>query len=429
LHIVIIGNGISGTTAARHARKRNPNCHITVVADEADYFFSRTALMYVFMGHMRLQDTEPYEKAFWSRSNINLRRARVCHFDFERKILITAEGDGIHYDKLVLALGSVPLLPEWPGRDLHGVQGFYHLWDLEQLERHTARMQLQGPKSPALVVGGGLIGVELAEMLHARRIEVVWMIREPGFWSGSLTPEESAAVHRHVRRHGIDLRLNTTLSAIQADASGSHCGAVVTTDGSVQACSFVGAAVGVRPNIGALAGSGIALDRGVLVDEYLQTSIPDVYAAGDCAELRDPEPGRRAIEPLWYTGRLMGQALGQTLVGHPTRYSPGVWFNSAKFFDLEYQGYGEVSPKPVQGQQALFWAHPDGERSIRIHYRADSGAVTGFSLLGIRFRHETCDRWINQGCNIKDVLLQLDEACFDEEFSIRYGKMLRNALL
>lgn len=399
-----------------------------MIADEADYFFSRTALMYVFMGHMRLQDTVPYEKGFWSKNNIQLRRTRVVRFDFERKMLCTTEGDAVRYDKLVLALGSVPLMPEWPGCDFQGVQGFYHLWDLEQLERNTDRMLQSGLMLPAVVVGGGLIGVELAEMLHARRIEVVWMIREPGFWSGSLTPEESAVVHRHVRRHGIDLRLNTALSAIQADVSGSHCGAVVTTDGSVQPCHFVGAAVGVRPNIGALTGSGIALNRGILVDEYLQTSIPDVYAAGDCAELRDPDPGRRAIEAVWYTGRLMGQALGQTLAGHPTRYSPGVWFNSAKFFDVEYQGYGAVSPAPAKGQHALYWAHPDGARSIRIQYQEDSGAVTGFSLLGIRLRHEVCDRWINQRVNIKEVLMHLDEACFDEEFSARYGNMLRNAL-
>lgn len=384
--------------------------------------------MYVFMGHMRLQDTEPYEKAFWSKNRITLWRTRVVHFDFEQKMLSTPDGK-IAYDKLVLALGSVPIIPEWPGFTLHGVQGFYHLSDLEQLERYTARLLQPNQKMPAVVVGGGLIGVEIAEMLHARHLEVIWLIRESGFWSGSLTQAESDTVHRHVRRHGVDLRLHSNLTAIHADASGNQCGAVATSDGAILSCGFVGVAVGVRPNVDALAGSGIALGKGILVDGYLQTSIPDVYAAGDCAELRDPEPGRRRVEALWYTGRLMGQVLGKTLTGHQTRYNPGIWFNSAKFFDLEYQGYGEVSPVPAPGHRALYWAHPDGARSIRIHYREDSGAVTGFSLLGIRFRHETCDRWINQGAHIKNVLLQLDEASFDPEFSRRYGNMLRNALL
>ena len=109
-------------------------------------------------------------------------------------------------------------------------------------------------------------------------------------------------------------------------------------------CQFVGLTVGVSPNIDFLKNSGIETKRGVLVNEYLQTNVPDVYALGDCVERTYDLPGRKTIEQVWYTGRMMGEVVAQTICGEKTKYEPGPWFNSAKFFNIEYQTYGNVWP-------------------------------------------------------------------------------------
>ena len=104
----------------------------------------------------------------------------------------------------------------------------------------------------------------------------------------------------------------------------------------------MGLTVGVSPNIDFIKESGLVIHRGIVVNEYLQTSVEEVYALGDCVELSAPNPGRRPVEAVWYTGRIMGQTVAKTICGEPTKYNPGIWFNSAKFFDIEYQVYGDI---------------------------------------------------------------------------------------
>lgn len=407
--VVIIGNGIAGITAARHIRKRSDD-EIIVVSAESDYFFSRTALMYVYMGHMTFEETKPYEDRFWDRNRIQRLRARVEVIEPGRKRLRLAGGRTLAYDVLVIASGSCSNRFGWPGQDLPGVQGLYSIQDLEAMQRDTANIDR------AVVVGGGLIGVEAAEMLASRGIGVTFLVREAAWMDFAFSAEESAMIGCHIVKHGIDLRLSTELERILPGVDGRAC-AVVTRSGEELACAFVALTVGVHPNIDFVAGSGVACDRGILVDERLQTSLDSVYAIGDCAQVRDPRPGRSAVEPVWYTGRAMGQTVARTICGRPTAYDPGIWFNSAKFLDLEWQVYGKVSPEPPDGEAGLYWEHPSGGKSLRIQYRLADHAVLGFNLMGIRYRHETCERWIRRGTPLPQVLESLGEANFDPEFS------------
>ena len=141
MHIVILGNGVAGIAAARRIRQQS-NFPITIVADESDYFFSRTALMYVFMGQMRLKDLHPYPESFWPQNNIRLLRARVSSLDTTNKSLLLEDGRILAYDKLLLATGSSPAFPEHiPGIHLKGVQGLYHLNDLHTMELAVRNLQ------------------------------------------------------------------------------------------------------------------------------------------------------------------------------------------------------------------------------------------------------------------------------------------------
>ncbi|MDA0974194.1 MAG: FAD-dependent oxidoreductase [Bacteroidetes bacterium] len=414
-HTVIIGNGISGITTARHLRKLDSQRKITVISAETDHFFSRTALMYIYMGHMRYEDTKPYEDFFWSKNRIELKRAYVESIDFQSKHLLMIGGETMAYDQLVLALGSKPNKFGWPGQDLSGVQGLYSYQDLEQLEANTDPYGEPQRVKRAVLVGGGLIGIEMAEMLLTRGIPVTFLVRESHFWGNILPKEESEMIMRHMAEHHIDLRVESELEEILPDESGKVKG-VRIKNGEIIECQLVGLTAGVSPNIGFLKGTELETDRGILVDPFLRTNLPEVYATGDCVQFREPVAGRRALEQVWYTGRIMGETLARTLNGTPLAYQPGHWFNSAKFLDIEYQTYGWVFPEPREGEVHFYWEHQDGKRSIRLNYQKDSLKFIGVNAFGIRLRHDTLDRWLNKEQTADHVISHMRDANFDPEF-------------
>lgn len=409
-HVVIIGNGITGITAARTVRKLRSDVRITVVSGETDYFFSRTALMYVYMGHMTFEDTQPYEDWFWLNNRIELVRAYVDTLDTDARRLTFESGETLAYDSLLLAVGSKYNTFGWPGQDLPGVQGLVSKPDLDLMEENTRGVER------AVVVGGGLIGVEMAEMLHSRGIHVTFLVREAGYMDYLLPPEEAALVGREILRHGIDLRLSTELDRILPGGDG-RVGAVVTSQGEELPCGFVGLTAGVRPNLDLVEGTAVETNRGILVDAFFETNVQDVYAAGDCAEFREPPPGRRPVEQLWYTGRAHGHTVGLTLAGRRTRYTPGVFFNSAKFFDVEYQTYGDVPAELPDHLDSVFWEDPEARRTIRIVFRRTDRAVVGFNLFGVRYRQVVCADWIETETPVDAVLADLGAANCDPEFT------------
>lgn len=413
-HFVIIGNGISGITFARNLRKGDDKARITVISGESPYFFSRTALMYVYMGQMKWEHTQPYEPVFWKKNRIDLIKAWVKTITFESKILVFDSGETLNYDVLVLATGSKPAFFGWPGQDLKGVQGLYTKQDLEAMEAIT-----NVPMERAVVVGGGLIGIELAEMLTYKKIAVTFLVRENRFWEQVLPEAESSLVQKHIREHEIDLRLGTELKEILSDAQG-NVRAVITTSGEEIPCGFVGIATGVIPNVDFLKNTSLMIGKGVKVNSKFESSIPDVYAIGDCAEFEQPPgPGRRNLEQVWYTGRMHGETLAYNFCHEPVAYRPGIWFNSAKFFAIEYQTYGWVQPEPVVGLQDFYWEHQDGKVSFRMSLDQE-GKILGVLNLGFRLRHEFFDKAIREKWSGEKVMQALDKGMFDPEFYAPY---------
>lgn len=413
-HIVIIGNGIAGVSAARHIRKLSDH-KITIISAETDHFFSRTALMYIYMGHMRYEHTKPYEDYFWKKNRIDLLNAYVEKIDTDSKKVRTSEGQSIPYDSLILATGSTPNKFGWPGQDLEGVQGLYSYQDLETLEKNAPNKDVC---NRAVIVGGGLIGIELAEMLRTREIPVTFLVREESFWNGVLPSGESEMLNKHILSHHIDLRLNTNLKEIIADENGRAKSIIIAETGEEIPCNLVGLTAGVSPNVSFLKESTIELGRGIKVNRLLETNIKDVYAIGDCAEQREAIGNRRPIEAVWYTGRMMGETVAQTICGNPIEYKPGHWFNSAKFLDIEYQTYGWVFSEKSKKEEELHfhWMHPDGDKCITVAYHKNSSLFLGINTFGIRMRHKTFDRWLTEKRSVDYVIQNLAEANFDPEF-------------
>ena len=420
-HIVIIGNGIAGVTAARHIRKLSEK-KISIISGETEHFFSRTALMYIYMGHMKYEHTQPYEDWFWKKNRIELKKAWVTQVHPNENKLTFANGETMHYDQLIIASGSKYNKFGWPGEDLKGVQGLYSKQDLELLEENAPDNKIC---KRAVIVGGGLIGIELAEMLSTRKIPVTFLVREHNFWGNVLPESDAQIINNHILEHGIDLRLGVTLKEILPDENGRARAVVVKETNEEIPCDLVGLTAGVTPNIDFLKDSGIELGKGVKVNRYLETNIENIYAIGDCAEQQEPTGNRKSIEQVWYTGRMMGETVAQTLCGNKMPYKPGHWFNSAKFFDIEYQTYGQVTATRQEGESHFHWKHTDGKKGITLAFENHSRKFLGINTLGIRMRHEVFDRWLTEEKTVDEVINHLEKAHFDPEFFQRYEKEIR----
>ena len=409
--IVIIGNGISGVTCARHLRKNN-KVPITIISSETKHFYSRTALMYVYMGHMKYEHIKPYEDWFWEKNKIDLIEDHVTKVDSGKKEITLQNSGSFQYDKLVIASGSISNIPDVKGTKLKNVQALYGMADLKQLEENTKNLK------SAVIVGGGLIGIEMAEMLLSRNIQVTFLVREGLYWGNILPKEEAEMIGSHIKEHHIILRTNEELQEILGDSNGKVY-AIKTKNGEVINCDFVGLTVGVSPNISFLKETTIEVDRGVLVDEFFKTNAADIFAIGDCAQHKRPLPGRKPVEQLWYTGKLHGETLARTLCGEPTTYSPGPWFNSAKFLDIEYQTYGEVNATLQEGQRTFYWQHLKKHIALRAVFNNDN-TIAGVNAMGMRLRHEVLNDWLLKKVNIDHVMKNLSKANFDPEFYKKY---------
>ncbi|MBT0607449.1 NAD(P)/FAD-dependent oxidoreductase [Aequorivita echinoideorum] len=411
-HIVIIGNGIAGVTAARHIRKLSDK-KITIISGESEHFWSRTALMYIYMGHLKYEHTKPYEDWFWKKNRIDLVQDWVKSIDFSEKKCILESGEAIEYSQLIIATGSTTKFHGWRGQESKAVVGMVSLQDLEQIEKYA---QNNDVCKNAVLVGGGLIGVELAEMLHTRKIPVTFLVREKGFWAGTLPQQSADLISREIASHGINLLHEEELAEIFSDESGK-VSSVKTKSGKILPCDFLGICSGVKPNIDWLKNTPLDCDEGILVDRFLKTNQENVYAIGDCAQQREAVRERKSVEAVWYTGRMMGETVAQTICNNPTEWNPGIWFNSAKFFNIEYQTYGRVWNKPKEENSHYHWECETGKRAMDIEFSTSNRKVVGINTFGIRMKHNVWDHWLNSEKTIDFTIENLEKACFDPEFN------------
>ena len=409
MHHVIIGNGVAGITAALTLSQRDSRARITVVSGESDYFISRTALMYAYMDRMNLRDLEPFERKAYDKQRIERVRAWVRDLDASRHVLRLADGRELTYDKLLLATGSVPNRFEWPGLSevKEGAVHFVSLQHLAECERLTPTTR------QAVVVGGGLIGVELVECLVHHGVEVDFLVRESWYWPMALAREEGEIIAGHIRAHGVRLHLEHEVSAVTAAPNGRIAG-IRTNHGLDLPCQMLGICIGVRPATDWLkeVTTPPAIGRGIRITPSFQTPLPDVYAAGDCAEFTRPD-GSPQVEQIWYAAKRQGEQAARAMLGDAVEYRPPLFYNSAKFFEIEYTTVGDVTRLPDDAR-SFFHRLPGPHASIRLIER--NGAVIGFNMLGSRWDHTFFERWIAERRSMADVMPQLHLAQFDVEF-------------
>jgi len=444
MHIVIIGNGVAGIEAALVVRAREPNWPVTIISEESDHFFSRTALMWVVTGQLSHQCIEPHERDLYERLNIERVRARATGLDRSKRQVLLGSGEPVSYDRLLIACGSRPRPAPWDGSDLVGIGSFVTLQDCEWLEyeihdgsshrggpprpdehlassdesspywrRRSARDVRGGPPTAAAVIGGGLIGIEAVEVLRQAKVPVRFFIREDWFWPLALDERESTWIAERMSAHGVEMRLGEEVGSF---AGAGRVETLITSDGEEEPTDLVVVAIGVIPNTGWLHASGLELqERGgaIVVDEHLRTGDPNIFAAGDCAAVQWFD-GTRRPEQLWYTARDQGRVAGRGLLGDGVaEYRRGHWYNSAKLMDIEYTSAGLVNMN-VENERNFFHEERGKVRSTtRIVLSGDR--VVGFNMLGRRWDHTELIRFIEEHRSLEYVLAHLNEAAFDTE--------------
>lgn len=443
MRVVIIGNGVAGIEAALVIKNREPTWDVTVVSEESDNFFSRTALMWVFCGQLSHRDIEPFERDLYANVGLKRCRARAVGVDVDRKrVALAGDLDPLPYDRLLIACGSRARPGPWKGSSLRGVGHFVTMQDMEWLEhevhggpatgrppRPDAHLEATTDDSPyrirkramrkrgrtcraPAVIGGGLIGFEAVEILHAAGLTPHFFVREEWCWPMAIEPRESEWITDRMREHGVKVYLEHEVQEILGGDDRTVRG--IRTDQGEHECDLAVVAIGVVPNTEWLAESDIERDArgGIVVDSGLCTSADEVYAAGDCASVRWFDGSQRP-EQLWYTARDQGRIAGRALLGDRVRYDRGLWYNSAKLMDVEYTTAGLVNMQ-LSGERNFFYEEMGRVRSTtRITLVGDR--VVGFNLFGRRWDHEVLLEWIDQRRSLDWVLDHLHEASFDTE--------------
>lgn len=344
---VIIGTGAAGLAAARTIQESDPTGNLTVVGDDPHGFYSRPGLAYYLTGEAR-------ERQLFLRQGARFRhvKIKVAALHPEAHQIALVGGRCLGYDRLLLATGSLASKITNPGADLRGVVKLDNLEDAKEIVRYA------GKGKAAVVVGGGIIALEIVEGLVARGTEVHYFLRGGHYWANVLDEIESCIVEERLKEHGVRIHYQTQIGKIEGKN-----GKVVTVEterGDKIKCQMVAVAVGVQPRMELAKAAGLKVDRGVLTDEYLQTSAEDVFAAGDVAQVLDVSTGKTSLDTLWSVALAHGQAAGRNMAGERLAFKKGVSFNVTRLAGLTTTIIGSVG-QPKKDDDLLSISRGDSE--------------------------------------------------------------------
>jgi NADPH-dependent 2,4-dienoyl-CoA reductase/sulfur reductase-like enzyme len=307
LHHVLVGSGIAALSAAEANRGADPWARISMVSLESGPFYSRPGLAYLLTKELPESALEIRSAEELAALQVERITGAATGLDTMGRALLMEDGRRIGYDRLLIATGASSVHAAFPGAELDGVIQLDSLADARDLTARSRRART------AIVVGGGSTALELVDGLHARGVTTHYLLRGDRYWSKVFDPVESAIVEARLLANGVQLHRGTAVREARGEA-GKLVG-VTTTSGRHVPCDLLAVAVGVRPRLALAIAGGLATDRGILTNEYLETSVPGIYAAGDAAQVYDPVTRGALLDTLWASALQQGRIAGLNMAG------------------------------------------------------------------------------------------------------------------
>lgn len=334
MRYVIIGSGVAGIAALEAIRSMDGRGEIVMLGDDPHGFYSRPGLAYLLTGELTEKALFPKTREDYQRLNFRYQKARVTKIlradrslQLDGKTLLT-------YDKLLIATGASAAPLTIPGANLEGVVKLDHFDDARRI------LQMAKRGKTAVVVGGGITALELTEGLRSRGVNVHYLLRGDRYWSNVLDEHESRIVQARLQEEGVTLHFHSEL--IEIIGKKGKVSGVRLQDGRALKCDILAYAIGIKPRVDLARDAGLELDRGILVDEFMQTNDPDIFAAGDVAQVYDPMTGRSILDSLWSVARDQGHAAGLNMAGQNTTYVKKAPFNVTRLAGLTTTIIGTV---------------------------------------------------------------------------------------
>jgi NADPH-dependent 2,4-dienoyl-CoA reductase/sulfur reductase-like enzyme/ferredoxin len=364
--LVVLGNGIAGSTAAEHARRLHPECEVHLVGLEPHRLYNRMAIPRLIYGRSAMQGLYLLPDDWHDQHHItSWLNTRARSIDLEGRTVALATGDELPYDRLVLALGSRSVVPEVPGIDLAGSFTLREADDAIAIRAYVQRHDV----TTAVVAGGGLLGLETAYALQQVGVRVTVLERSPWLLRRQLDEPAARVVERYLEALGISILTDANVEEVVGDG---RVEAVVLADGRRLGCELFLPCPGIAPNIELAREAGLEVGRGVVVDDHLRTSDPHVYAAGDVAEF-----GGR-VDGLWPSSARQGEIAAVNAVGGDETYQPAPPTTLLKVVGIDVASIGRTEPSPSDTVLR-------DDRGDEARYRkvvVEDGRVVGAILVG-----------------------------------------------
>ncbi|MCL4487457.1 MAG: FAD-dependent oxidoreductase [Chloroflexi bacterium] len=344
MHYVIIGNSATGIGAAESIRATDSDAQITIIGDEVQHVYSRPLISHYIAGEVAAGEMGYRPSDFYTRLEIDTRLGvRADAIDVNAHAVTLADGQSLPYDKLLIATGSIQKFPPIQGREHTGVFDFWTKAHADAIRDRISGWDVQSPRS-GVVIGGGLVGIQAASGLRGAGLEVVLVELLPSILSRILDAPAASYAQKIFEQHGVRVLTGRSVKEIVGTGQDGVTG-VVLDNGERVECGLVVKATGVVPNLALVKGTPISTNRGIVVNEYFQTNIPDVCAAGDVAETYDITRGKIFVNANWPNAHAQGRIAGLNMAGRATRYNGSIGMTSMPLFGVPIVSLGIVEPE------------------------------------------------------------------------------------
>lgn len=400
---VIVGACAAGVGAIEGIREVDSVGDITVISEEPCSYYSRPMISDYLSGKADLSKMKTRGDEFWQKNVVQaICGKKAVSVKTEEQAVILEDGSKVNYEKLLLATGGKPFVPKIEGSDREGVFTFTNVADAAKVEERITRLNAKS----AVVIGAGLIGVSVTDALAKRGVKVTLVELQEKILSLLLDAKASDIVEAEVHKAGVNIVTGQSVQRILGKPENDKAvGGVVLTKGEQISCDMVIIAIGVVPRTDIVAGTAVKTNRGIVVDNYMQTSVPGVYASGDVAETFDFILDQNRSLPLWPLAVLEGKIAGYNMAGKKTDYSGGTSMSSLKYFGIPVVSIGLTNPKPDQALE--IFTKEDSEKGVYKKLVLKNGAVVGMLFLGDIERAGTLFYLMKNKVNVKKFKDQL----------------------